>query len=89
MAHVNTMEAAKIMEDLDTTVTNWVIAFEEDVAHKTTGIGVEAVVVKPTVILHITAGYIECVSIRANTAGPQQTGTTITWCCVTRCREVK
>ena len=37
MAHVKTMEAAKIMEDLDTTETNPVIVVEEDTAHKTMG----------------------------------------------------
>ena len=34
MAHVNTMEDAKIMEDVDTTATNPVITVEEDTAQK-------------------------------------------------------
>ena len=57
MEHVNNIEATIIIEDVDTTATNPVITVEEDVAHKTTGIGTEAVVVEPTVILHITAGH--------------------------------
>ena len=61
MEHVKTMETAKIMEYMDTMATNPVIAVREDAAHKTTGIGAEAMVVEPTVILHITAGHTECV----------------------------
>ena len=57
MAHVKNMEAAKTMEDVDITATNPVIAVEEDAAQKTTGIYAEAVVVEPTVILHITVGH--------------------------------
>ena len=57
MAHVKTMGAMNIMEDLDTTATNPFTKVEEDMAHKTTKIGTEAVVVEPTVILHITVGY--------------------------------
>ena len=45
MAHVNTIEAAKTMEDMDATATNPVIAVEEDAVQKITGIGVEDVVV--------------------------------------------
>ena len=45
MTNVKTMEATKIME------------VKEDAAHKTTGISGEAVVVEPTVILHITVGH--------------------------------
>ena len=89
MAHVNTMEAAKIMEDVDTTATNKVIAVNEDKAHKTTVIGAEAVVVKPTVILHITVGRTECVPIQAMTSVPQQTDTKSRRCGVTKCWEVK
>ena len=58
MAHVKTMEASKIMKDVDTTSTNPGTAVKEDAAHKTTGIGTEDVVVDPTVILHITVGHI-------------------------------
>ena len=58
--------------------------FEEDAAQKTTGIGVEAGVVKPTVILHITAGQTECVPIRVKTTGPQQMATKRTRYGVTR-----
>ena len=89
MANVKTMEAAKIMEDVDTTATNPVIAAEEDAAQKTTGLGAEAVVVEPIVILHITVGHTECVPIQANTAGSNQTDTKRTRCGGTRCREVK
>ena len=46
------------MEDVETTATNPVTAVKEDASHKTTGIGAEAVVVKSTVILHITVGHI-------------------------------
>ena len=63
MAHVMSMEADKIMEDVDTTSTNQITAVKEDAAHKTTVIGTDAVVVKPTVILHITVGHTECVTI--------------------------
>ena len=69
MAHIKNMEAANIMEDMDTTSTNPVIVFKEDLAHKTTGIGAEAVVAEPTVILHITVGHTECVPIRSRIAG--------------------
>ena len=89
MAHVNTMEAAKVMEDMDTTSTNPVIAVKEDVAHKTTGIDAEAVVVKPTVILHITIRHTQYVPIRVKTAGPHQMDIKITWYVVTRCRAVE
>ena len=57
MTHVKTMEATKIMDDVDTTTTNPVIAIKEDAAHKTTGTGAEFVVVEPTVTLHITVGH--------------------------------
>ena len=68
------------MEDVDTTAINIVIAFKEDTAHKTTGIGVEAMVVEPTVILHITVEHTECVLILENTVGTQQTDTKRTCC---------
>ena len=89
MAHVKTMEADNIMEDVDTMATNTVIAFEEDEVHKTTGIGAEDEVVEPTVILHINVGHIECVTIWAKTAVPQKTDTKRMRCDVTRCQEVK
>ena len=57
MAHVNTMGAAKITEDIYTTATNAVTGAEEDAVRKTTEIGAESVVVDPTVILHITVGH--------------------------------
>ena len=69
MAHVNTMEAANIMEEVYTAATNPVMAVKEDMAHKTTGIGAEIVVVDPTVLLHLTVGHTECVPIQAKTAG--------------------
>ena len=89
MANVKTMEAAKIMEDVDTTATNPVTAVKEEAAYKTTGIGAEAVMVDPTVILHITVIHTECVTIRAKTVGHQQTATKRTQCGVTRCWEMK
>ena len=89
MSYVKTMEAANIMEDVDTTATSPVTVVEKDVSHKTTGIGAEAVVVEPTVILHITVGHTECVPIRVNTAGPQKMATKITWYGVTRYWSVK
>ena len=50
VAHINTMGDAKIMQDMDTTATNPVTVVEEDAEHKTTRIGVEAVLVDPTLI---------------------------------------
>ena len=63
MAHVKTMEAAKIMEKVDNMAIDSVTAVKEDVVHKRKVIGAEAVSVDPTVILHITAGHTECVPI--------------------------
>ena len=57
MAHAKTMGASKIMEDIYNTETNPVTAAEEDAVHKTTEIDAEAVVVDPTLILHINAGH--------------------------------
>ena len=45
------------MEDMDTTVTNSIIAVEEDTVHNTTGIGATEVVLEATVLLHITFGH--------------------------------
>ena len=70
----------KTLEDVDITVTNPIIAVDEDAVHKTTGIGAEVVVVVATVILHINVGHTECVPIRAKTAGHQQTDTRRTRC---------
>ena len=89
MAHVNTMRSANIMKEVDTTVTNPITAAEEGAEHKTTEIGVEAVVVKPTVISHITVGNTECVPIQVNTTGTQQMATKRTRYGVTRCRAVR
>ena len=88
MAHAKNMGAANIMEDVNTTATNPDTAVEEDAAHKTMEIGAEAVVVNPTLILHINVGHIECVLIQINTTGPQKMATKRTWCGVTRCRSV-
>ena len=85
MAHAKTMESAKMMEDADKTETNPFIEVKEYAAQKTTGIGAEAVVVEPIVILHITVGHTECVPIRAKTAGPQKKDTKRTRCVVTIC----
>ena len=74
------------MEDVDTTSTNPIISVDKDAAQNTTGIGAEAVVVDPTVILHITIGHTECVPIRAKTLVTKQTDTKMTRCGVTRCR---
>ena len=76
------------MEDGDITATNPVIAVQEDAVQKKTEIGEEAVVVKPTVILHITVGHTECVPIQKQDSGPHQTYTKRTQCGVTICREV-
>ena len=57
MAHVMTMEAVNTMEDVDTIVTNPVIAAEEGALHKTTGIGTEALVVEPILILNFTVRH--------------------------------
>ena len=76
------------MEEVDTTATNPVIVVEEDAAHKTTVIGVEAVVVEAIVILHITFGHTECVPIQANISGNQRMDTRRTKYGVIRCREV-
>ena len=77
------------MEDVHTTATNPVIAVEDDTVHKTTGIGAEAIVVNPTLILHITVGHTECVPIPTKTTNPQHINTKSTRCGVTRCWEVK
>ena len=87
--HIKNMEAVKTMEDEDTTVTNQIIAVEEDAVHNTMGIGAEAEVVESTGILHINVGHTECVTIRENTAGPRKTDTRRTWCGATRCQEVR
>ena len=50
MADVMTIEAAKIIEDVDTTTISPVTAVKENVLHKTTVIGVEAVAVKPILL---------------------------------------
>ena len=52
-------------------------------------IGVEAVVIDPTVILHITDGHTECVPIRVNNSGPQKITTKRTQYGVTRCWAVR
>ena len=46
--------------------------FKEDVAHKTTGIGAEAVLFEPTVILNVNVEDTECVPIWAKTLGPSR-----------------
>ena len=74
----------KTMENVDTTFTNPIIAFEEDAVHSTTGIGAESVVVVATVILHVTVGNTYCVPIQAKTAGSRQTDTRTTRCGTTR-----
>ena len=82
--NVNTMEAVKTMEDVDTMVTNINIAIEEDAVHNTKGIGAEAVLVESTLILHITVGHTAYVPINENTAGPRKTDTIRTRCGATR-----
>ena len=77
------------MEDVDIMATNSVTAAEEEVYHKTMGIGADAVVVEPTVILRITVGHTEYVSIQENIAGPQRMTTRRTQYAVIRCREVR
>ena len=83
MAHTRTME------EVDITATNLVTVVGEDAEYKTMGIGADAVVVKPTVILHITAGHTEYVPIRANIAGSHYISTKRTQYSVTRCRAVR
>ena len=73
------------MEDVDITATNTVTTVEEDVKHKTTGIGTEAMVVEPAVISHVTVGHTYCVPIRAKAAGPQHMANKRTYYGVTRC----
>ena len=53
------------------------------------GISAEAVVVKSTVILHLTVGHTKCVSIQAKNTGPKKTDTKRTRCGVTRFQKVK
>ena len=89
MVHVKSMEAAKIMEDMDTTATSKVTAVEEDVVHKTTRIGAEAVEVEPTVILHIAVGHTECVPIQVKAEGHHKMATKKTRYGKTSCWEVK
>ena len=57
-------------------------------AKKKTGIGAEAVVVEPKLILHVTVGHTECVPIQENIAGPQQMATKRTHNGVIRCGAV-
>ena len=71
MAHVN-MGSVKTMEDVDITATNPYNSVKEDAEHKTTGIGLEDVVLYTKLILHITVGHMECLPIQTNTSGPQQ-----------------
>ena len=73
------------MEDTDITATNPVTAVEEDVYHKTTEIGAYAVEVETIVFLHITVGHTDCVTTRANIAGPQRMETRRTHYGVIRC----
>ena len=74
------MESGRTTEDEDTTVTNKIIAVEDDALHNTTGIGTEALVVKSTVILKITVGHTDCVPIWTNNPGPRYTDTIRTRC---------
>ena len=74
---------------MDITTTNPVTAVEEDAVNKTTGIGAEAVVVDPKVILHITVGHTEYVTIREKTAGPHQMSTKRTRYGVKICQAVR
>ena len=88
MAHVKTMEAVKIVEDIDTTATNPFTAVEEEEAHKTAGIGAEDMIVDLAVILHITVGHTEFLPIRVKTALPHKMSTKRTRYGVTIFREV-
>ena len=83
------MEHNRTMSDTDITATNPVTAVEEDADHKTTGIGAEAVVVEPTVILQITIGHMECATIRENISGPHRMATRKTQYDVIRFRAVR
>ena len=74
-----------MMENVDTTATNPVTAVKEEAGHKPAEIGVEVVVVEPTVILYITVGHTECVPIRVNIAGTHHMDTKRTRSAVTRC----
>ena len=67
------------MADVAITATNPVTAVKENANHKTTGIGAEAVVAEPTVILHITVGHKECMLIRAKISEPQRMATRRTY----------
>ena len=69
--------------------TNPVTVVEENGAHKTTEIGAEVVVDKPTVILHTTVGHMKCVPIQLNTAGPRKKPTKIKRYGVTICWSVR
>ena len=80
MTHVKTMEAAKIMEDVDTMATNQVTAFKEDTLHKKKW----ELEQRPRVILHITVGHMEFVPIWVNNSGPQQISTKSTRYSITK-----
>ena len=84
-AHAHTMEAFKTREGVDTTVTNPIIAVEEDAVRNTTEISAEAMLIVATLILHINVGHMECVPIQENIAGPHHTDTRRTQCGATRC----
>ena len=78
------MAHSKTMEDVDIMANNPVTVLKENADQKTTGIGMQAVVVDPTVILHIHVGNTGCVPIRANTEGPQNRAAKRTHYVVTR-----
>ena len=77
------------MVDKDITATHPVTAVGEDMGHKTTGIGVEAAAVEPTVISHITVGHTECVPIRENIAGHYRMSTRSNQYGIIRCRAAR
>ena len=83
------MEDARTMVDADIMETHPVNAAEEDAGHKTTGIGVEAAAVTPTVISHITFGHTECVPIQEKIAGHHRMSSRRTHYGVIRCQEVR
>ena len=89
MAHVKTIGDANTMEDVDITETNPVTAVKEDAEKKTMGIGAEAMLLEPTVILQITVGHIESLPIHAKPAGPHHISTKRTQYGATRCRAVR
>ena len=79
------MAHARNTADADITAINTVMPVEENVDHKTTGIGANAVALEPAVISHMTVGHTKYVPIQSTIAGLQRMETRRTQYGVIRC----